>query len=89
MIKKSRRDDIIIERINEQNKKTRRGDIIIDQENNKSRRDDIVIERINEQNQKPRRGDIIKSYMPGTFSTASARLYRVGIQRRKFLEVSC
>ena len=49
--KKSRRDDIIIERINEQNQKPRRGDIIKDQENNKSRRDDII-----------------KSYMPGTFS---------------------
>ena len=62
-INKSRRDDIIIERINEQNQKPRRGDIIKDQENNKSRRDDII-----------------KSYMPGTFSTALARFYRVRIQ---------
>ena len=32
-INKSRRDDIIIERINEQNQKPRRGDIIIDYNN--------------------------------------------------------
>ena len=45
MIKKPRKDDIVIERINEQNQKPRRGDIIMDQENKKSRRDDIVIEQ--------------------------------------------
>ena len=61
-------------------KKSQRDDIVIEQEINKSRRDDIIIEQINEQNQKPRRGDIIKSYMPGTFSTALARFYRVRIQ---------
>jgi len=51
----------------------------------KPRSGDIIIEQ---ENQNHQRGDIIKSYMPGTFYTALARFYLVGMQRRKVLAVS-
>ena len=56
MIKKSRRDDIIIERINEQNQNHQSGDIIIEQENQNHQRGDIIIER---KNKKFQRDDIV------------------------------